>query len=310
VTSSSDRLVVSRRATVAALFAAPALSLRPVAATTAAAETPAAPVTFSCIATPQAVDGPYYFDAKMQRAEITEGHPGAPLRIRFVVMDVATCRPLSGARVDIWHARADGLYSGYQGQGDDHAIDTSGGTFMRGTQIADSQGEVSFRTVYPGWYEGRTAHIHFKVFTDEKNVLTGQMYFPDALSQYIFTNVNAYGRKTTRDTFNADDDLALTDKSHGGFCDIREQADHYLATLILGVDRAAPVLAQNFGGPGGPPGFGPPPHGMPPPPGGRPHGPPPWGAGPPPGFMPGMRPHRARVAAVVPGVKPSDQKNG
>lgn len=225
-------------------------------------------------------------------------------------MDVATCRPLSGARVDIWHARADGLYSGYQGQGDDHAIDTTGGTFMRGTQIADSQGEVSFRTVYPGWYEGRTAHVHFKVFTDEKNVLTGQMYFPDALSQYIFTNVNAYGRKTTRDTFNADDDLALTDKSHGGFCDIREQADHYLATLILGVDRAAPVLAQNFGGPGGPPGFGPPPHGMPPPPGGRPHGPPPWGAGPPPGFMPGIRPHRARVAAVVPGVKPTDQKNG
>jgi protocatechuate 3,4-dioxygenase beta subunit len=299
VTDSSDRLALSRRAAVAGLFAAPALSLRPAIA--APSESPPAHVAFSCIATPQAVDGPYYFDAKMHRDDITEGHPGAPLHIRFVVMDVATCQPLAGARVDLWHARADGLYSGYSGQGDDHAIDTSGGTFMRGTQIANFQGEVRFRTIYPGWYEGRTAHIHFKVFTDEKNVLTGQMYFPDALSQYLYANVHAYDRKTRRDTFNADDGLALMDNGHGGFCDIKEQADHYLATLILGVDRAAPAMAQ----------FGPPP-GMPPgpPPPGHPPGPPPFGMGPPPGFMPGMRPHGQTVAAIVPGVPLKDQTNG
>jgi protocatechuate 3,4-dioxygenase beta subunit len=292
VTDPSDRFALSRRAAVAGLFAAPALYLRETAAR--ANEIVAPRVAFSCIATPQAVDGPYYFDAKMQRADITEGHPGAPLRIRFVVMDAATCQPLSGARVDIWHARADGLYSGYAGQGDDHAIDTSGGTFMRGTQMADSQGEVRFQTVYPGWYEGRTAHIHFKVFTDEKNMLTGQMYFPDALSQYLYANVNAYDRKAKRDTFNANDGLALMDKTYGGFCDVREQADHYLATLILGVDRAAPALAQHVG----------PPPGMPP-------GPPPFGMGPPrPGFMPGMRSGHQTVATIVPGVAPGDQKNG
>ncbi|WP_204378158.1 intradiol ring-cleavage dioxygenase [Tardiphaga robiniae] len=299
MTDSSDRFALSHRAAVAGLFAAPALSLRDAAARTG--ENPTPRTAFSCIATPQAVDGPYYFDAKMLRADITENHPGAPLQIRFVVMDVATCQPLAGARVDIWHARADGLYSGYNGQGDDHAIDTSGGTFMRGTQTSDSQGEVRFRTVYPGWYEGRTTHIHFKVFTNEKNVLTGQMYFPDALSQYLYANVNAYARKGRRDTFNADDGLALMDKTHGGFCDIGEKADHYLATLILGVDRAAPVLANRFGLPDMPPGA---------PPSGRPPGPPPFGMGPPPGLMPGMRPHHQTVTAIVPGVAPKDQKNG
>jgi protocatechuate 3,4-dioxygenase beta subunit len=80
--------------------------------------------------------------------------------------------------------------------------------------------------VYPGWYEGRTAHIHFKVFTDRKNVLTGQMYFPDALSQYLVANVSAYGRKVKRDTFNTNDAAALMDQAHGGFCDMKQEADH------------------------------------------------------------------------------------
>jgi protocatechuate 3,4-dioxygenase beta subunit len=289
LTDSPDRPALTRRTAVAGLFAATALPLRPAIAHAADARD-----NFSCIATPQAVEGPYYFDAKMLRSDITEGHPGAPLRIRLVVMDAASCQPLTGARVDIWHSRADGLYSGYAGQGDDHAIDTSGGSFMRGTQLADTRGEVRFSTVYPGWYEGRTTHIHFKVFTDEKNVLTGQMYFPDALSQYLYANVNAYARKTPRDTFNGNDELALMDKGHGGFCDIREQADHYQATLVLGVDRAAPVVTQRFG----------PPPGMPP-------GPPPrFGMGPPPGPPPGMPARKRTVAAIVPGVAAKDQKNG
>ncbi|CAN5134810.1 hypothetical protein BH11PSE4_BH11PSE4_39420 [soil metagenome] len=293
MTDRPREFALSRRGALAGLFAAPALSL-PGAARATEAVAPRA--NFSCVATPQAVEGPYYFDAKLQRSEITEGHPGAPLRIRFTALDAATCVPLSGARVDIWHTRADGLYSGYGGQGDDHAIDTSGGTFMRGTQMTDAHGEARFLTVYPGWYEGRTTHIHFKVFTDNKNVLTGQMYFPDALSQYIFANVNAYSRKSARDTFNADDGLARMDATHGGFCDVSEQADHYLATLVLGVDRAATVLSHDMG----PPGFGGPPTG----------GRPPWGAGPPPGGPPpGIRRHQA-AAAIVPGVKPSEQKNG
>jgi protocatechuate 3,4-dioxygenase beta subunit len=244
--------LLSRRATLTALASAPtiiAAAPRALAQTTGTAQATATPPVAlmpACTLTPAAISGPYYFDPKLQRSDITEGHPGAPLRLRFVVMDAADCTPLSGARIDVWHARADGYYSGYPGQGDRHNVDTSGGTFMRGTQIADSRGEALFRTVYPAWYEGRTVHAHFKIFVDDKNMLTGQMYFPDALSQYIYDNVGFYRRKAIRDTFNGNDEFALSDTTRGGFCDIREEADHYLATLVVGVSRtAAAVLVRS-----------------------------------------------------------------
>jgi len=76
-------------------------------------------------------------------------------------------------------------------------------------------------------------------------MLTGQMYFPDALSQYIFANVGAYRRKSVRNTFNGNDELALSDTTRGGFCDIKEEADHYLATLVVGVNRAAAAVMDD-----------------------------------------------------------------
>jgi protocatechuate 3,4-dioxygenase beta subunit len=242
---SFEKSLFSRRAALTTLASAPAI----VASVPGAfAQTPAAPavaLTPSCILTPAAEPGPFYFDPKLLRADVTEGNPGVPLRLRFIVLDAANCTPVSGARVDIWHTRADGYYSGYPGQGDKHNVDTSGGTFMRGTQIADARGEAVFRSVYPGWYGGRTVHVHFKVFIDDKNMLTGQMYFPDALSQYIFANVGAYGRKAVRNTFNTNDELALSDTTRGGFCDVREQADHYLATLVVGVSRTLATVLDD-----------------------------------------------------------------
>jgi protocatechuate 3,4-dioxygenase beta subunit len=236
--------LLSRRAALTTLAAAPTIiasSPRALAQSTAA---PAVAPTPACTLTPAAIPGPYYFDPKLQRSDITEGHPGAPLRLRFVVMDAADCTPLAGARIDVWHTRADGYYSGYPGQGDKHNVDTSGGTYMRGTQIADAHGEAWFRTVYPAWYEGRTVHVHFKIFLDDKNMLTGQMYFPDALSQYIFANVGAYHRKIDRKIFNTNDQFALQDTSRGGYCDIKEEVDHYRATLVIGVSRSV-VTALN-----------------------------------------------------------------
>lgn len=234
---------VSRRAALSAFAATPLLAA---SARLAAADTaPGVALRPSCTLTPASVPGPFYFDPKLQRSDITEGQPGVPLRLRFVVVEAANCAPLSGARVDAWQTRADGYYSGYPGQGDARNVDTSGSTFMRGTQIADARGEATFRSIYPGWYPGRTVHVHFKIIIDDKSLLTGQMYFPDALSQYIFANVSAYRRKTSRSTFNGNDQLALSDTTRGGFCDIREEADHYLATLIVGVNRAAATVMDH-----------------------------------------------------------------
>src|SRR3546814_5998345 len=85
------------------------------------------------------------------------------MRVRLQVVDAA-CMAVPGARVDIWHCDATGVYSGYANQGDDGSVDTSGETFMRGTQFADDNGIVEFESVYPSWYRGRTTHVHFKVF--------------------------------------------------------------------------------------------------------------------------------------------------
>jgi protocatechuate 3,4-dioxygenase beta subunit len=194
-----------------------------------------------CLLTPQAEEGPFYLDPKLVRIDITEDRGGTPLDLRLRVIESGPCRPLAGARVDIWHCDAQGLYSGYPDQSDGHNIDESGQTFLRGTQMTDNAGWVRFETIYPGWYDGRTTHIHFKVYLDQKNVLTGQMFFPDALSEFLYTKVQAYGgRPVERSVVNANDHVVRRDDpGRNGFCAIQEQDDRYLATLTLGVDRNA-----------------------------------------------------------------------
>ncbi|WP_305884456.1 intradiol ring-cleavage dioxygenase [Notoacmeibacter sp. MSK16QG-6] len=221
-----------------------------------------------CQLTPEVTEGPFYVDPELVRSDITEDQHGVPLDLKMQVVD-ATCKPIANARVDVWHASAEGIYSGISGGG--QSVDTSGQTFCRGTQMADENGIVHFTTVYPGWYRGRTTHIHFKVYLDEANVLTGQIFFPDALSQFIYDNVAPYDqRDTERDTYNSADSIAqqATRASHAL---LKEMDESYLALLVVGVDPNAessdPGMSGQPGGP--PPGAN----------GERPAGPPPGGDG-------------------------------
>ncbi|CCV03568.1 Intradiol ring-cleavage dioxygenase [Mesorhizobium metallidurans STM 2683] len=187
-----------------------------------------------CAITPEATEGPFYFDPKLERTDITGGKKGIGLNVRLQIVDPA-CRPLAGARVDIWHCDAQGHYSGYPGQGDGQDIDTSGQNFLRGWQKTDESGIVSFATIYPGWYHGRTTHIHFKVFPDDKSVMTGQMFFPDSLSDDIFTKIAPYNdRPGKRDTLNVRDGIA---RRAGPLSQaaVREAADAYQALLVVAV---------------------------------------------------------------------------
>lgn len=213
-----------------------------------------------CAIIPEVTEGPYYFDPALERADITEGRPGIPLRVRLQIVDAA-CLAMVGARVDIWHCDATGVYSGYAGQGDDRSVDTTGATFMRGTQFTDANGVVEFNTVYPSWYSGRTTHIHFKVFVADNVVLTGQMFFPDALSEYIYLNVAPYNDRTRqRDTLNASDSIA-TQSTRAAYAFIKELDEEYLAAMIVGIDPNALPSAGGGragappagGGAGGPP---------------------------------------------------------
>ncbi len=117
--------------------------------------------------TPQQTEGPYFVDGIPNRSDIRSDtskgsvEQGIPLRIVIHVYDVhnGSCVPLRGAKVDIWHANSQGVYSGVKDMG------TTEENFLRGYQVTDNNGTVHFTTIYPGWYEGRAIHIHYKVRT-------------------------------------------------------------------------------------------------------------------------------------------------
>jgi protocatechuate 3,4-dioxygenase beta subunit len=184
-----------------------------------------------CMVQREVTEGPFYIDSGLVRRDITEGRPGAPLRLNLQVV-TADCAPVPGARVDIWHCDAEGIYSGVTNMG---AEDTTGQTFLRGTQTTGADGVAIFDTIYPGWYRGRTTHIHTKIFLNDQTVLTSQIFFPDALSAYLFRSVPPYNaRGATRDTMNAGDSIAKQ-AGDGAFARVREQPDHYDASLVVGI---------------------------------------------------------------------------
>src|SRR5215217_8655932 len=151
----------------------------------------------SCVLTPEQTEGPYYIDGEKVRRNITEGKAGTPLTLRLKVANASTCKPIRGAVVDIWHADAVGVYSGF-GAG------ASNRTFMRGIQRTNVQGLAVFRTVYPGWYQGRTVHIHVKVHLGGNVLHTGQLYFPDSVTDAVYRKA-PYNNRPSRTTRNADD---------------------------------------------------------------------------------------------------------
>ncbi len=195
----------------------------PGAAQVAAASQP------DCVISPRQTAGPFYFDAGLVRRDITEGRPGTPLVVAFRLVHADSCQPIRDAVVDIWHADAVGQYSGYRGQGDDGA-NTSGETFLRGIQVTDAEGLAEFETIYPGAYSGRTAHIHFKAYTDERSFITSQLYFPDEATDAVYT-AEPYAARGARRTTNANDGIFRADL----LAQVTPDAGGYVASLTVGV---------------------------------------------------------------------------
>ena len=134
--------------------------------------------TKSCTATQSIEEGPYYLSSTPTRSDVTDGQAGKAITLTFTVLDTA-CKAIKGARVDIWYADAQGVYSGVGSIGDDLGAGTNSGNFLRGTQYTNSKGVVTFKGIYPGWYPARTIHIHEKIWVGGKEVLTTQTYFTD-----------------------------------------------------------------------------------------------------------------------------------
>jgi protocatechuate 3,4-dioxygenase beta subunit len=189
---------------------------------------PAAAGAVGCVLTPEMTEGPYYISGEKLRRNITEGRPGTRLDLRLAVVDASTCKPINGAVVDIWHADAAGVYSGF-GSG------ASSRTFMRGVQRTDRNGLAIFRTVYPGWYQGRTVHIHVKVYVGGTDIHTGQLFFSDTLTDAVYKRA-PYSRRPNRDVRNAED-MIYASGGRQSTLTIRRKGTGYVGAIKMGVQR-------------------------------------------------------------------------
>jgi protocatechuate 3,4-dioxygenase beta subunit len=183
----------------------------------------------TCILQPELTEGPYYIEGEKVRRNITEGRPGAKLMLRLTVVDASTCKPIKGAAVDIWHADAAGVYSGF-GAG------ASSRTFLRGVQRTDANGLAIFQTVYPGWYPGRAVHIHVKVHVGGNVVHTGQLFFSDKVTDAVYKR-SPYSRRPNRNPRNTGDSIYVNGGSKSVVTVKSDGKGGYVGRMTMGVSR-------------------------------------------------------------------------
>lgn len=170
--------------------------------------------TTACSETLEGEEGPYFVDdsaSGYDRSNIlsnldgTETQTGVPLTLTLYIFDAkSSCTAMEGVQVDIWHCNASGIYSAESSES------TVGQSWLRGYQLSDSTGKVQFTTILPGWYSGRTTHIHLRLrstydSTDDSGSNTMQLFFDQTLIDTLATSVSPYSSEGTNPTTNAND---------------------------------------------------------------------------------------------------------
>ncbi|MDQ6916535.1 MAG: intradiol ring-cleavage dioxygenase [Pseudomonadota bacterium] len=236
----SDR-ILSRRQALALIGASGAALLA--ATRPAGAALPIAPP--SCVARPQQTEGPFFVDEELNRSDLRSDprtgalRPGVSLQLTFRIsrMTGASCAPLAGAQVDLWHCDAAGRYSDTSARGRSSA---DAEKFLRGYQRTDAAGTARFLTIYPGGYGGRTVHLHFKVrgFAQAGSAreFTSQLYFDDGLTDVVHAAA-PYAAGRRRSMRNSDDFL-FRDGGRQLLLDPVKEGEGYAATFDLGLQIA------------------------------------------------------------------------
>jgi protocatechuate 3,4-dioxygenase beta subunit len=221
----------------------------------------------ACILTPEVTEGPYWIENDLTRRDIRTGKDGLPLEIVFTVQHAKTCDVLANADVEIWHCDAKGVYSGYEslsrgpgatpgepptggpppgrpptgqppaGGGGGHQEPTDGKRYLRGHQKTDAEGRARFLTVFPGWYAGRTPHIHLKVHVGGDVVHTGQVFFNERITAAVYKRApyKSHGQPDTRHA--ADSIFAQAGRSRAvlRLAERRKGRRGYRGTITLGI---------------------------------------------------------------------------
>ena len=199
----------------------------------------------TCTLTPELTIGPYFVDEGLNRSDVRTGAGSDTpfiadalllhLTIQATNALTAGCPALARVQIDIWHCHAGGLYS------DEAQNGTTGQTWLRGYQITDANGNASFTTIYPGWYAGRTIHIHVmaRYYDADGNTtyeFTTQLFFDEATNDVVMANY-PYNTRGNRTTTNQND--GIYDASM--LLDLQAASDgsSYTGTISLGLELEA-----------------------------------------------------------------------
>jgi protocatechuate 3,4-dioxygenase beta subunit len=181
----------------------------------------------SCAVTPTETIGPYPSRTDMFRSDVRENRQGTPLTLTIKVVNVSSaCAAVSGADVEIWHVDAAGDYSQYGSQ--------TGATFLRGIQTTNAAGEVTFTTIYPGWYQGRATHIHGEVTMAGRLVKVTQMAFPESINNMVHTS-GVYASRGTNPMTNQSDGIFSDSLASELITPAGNPSSGYTATFQVGV---------------------------------------------------------------------------
>lgn len=187
-----------------------------------------AATTTTCLLTRETTEGPYWIDGALSRRDVTEGKAGVPVVLRFTVLNARTCKPIRNADVEIWHCDALGNYS---------AVNGAATRFLRGHQRSNALGKAEFLTIFPGWYPGRTPHIHMKVSVGGNEVHTGMVFLDEKITTTVYKQA-PYRSRGQYDTPHARDGIyARAGGSRAELKLTRRTAGQrgYVGTIAIGV---------------------------------------------------------------------------
>lgn len=182
----------------------------------ATTDTGGSPGSGSCSVSPTETAGPFptKTPSSLVSADIRSDRTGVPLTIKITINKLSNCAALQGAIVDIWHCDKDGYYSEYGGTSM-QAQDFTSVHFLRGRQVTDASGLVSFTSIFPGWYSGRAPHIHVHVYNASgTSLLVTQIAFPTDVCNNVYTNATGFYTKGLQDTSNAGDNVFSDSLAH------------------------------------------------------------------------------------------------